>query len=269
MAMIFGLLSRMARVRITLGYAFALLSVSVALVVLGPRVREHVITLASTNLHNLAHGHLGTLFGSAFVTDAGPMWFWLPGLVCLLALAELIWHSGRLALVFVTGHVGTTLLVAAGLTTAIEFGWLPLSISRASDVGVSYGAVAVLGALTAAVPRRWRPAWIGWWLPVGIASAALSADFTDVGHSIALALGMLVSTRLPGPARWTPVRYALLAVATSFGFLILAHGEWTSLVGAASGVVGALAATGIARSRMMRRRVPVAALATPEPALNG
>ncbi|HME77557.1 MAG TPA: rhomboid-like protein, partial [Mycobacterium sp.] len=191
--MIFRLLSPLGRVRITLGYALVLVTVSAVLVELGPRVRAHVIALASTNLHNLAHGHVATLFGSAFVTDAGPIWFWLPCLVCLLALAELMWRSGRLALVFVTGHVGATLLVAVGLTAAIELGWLPLSISRASDVGVSYGALAVLGALTAAVPRRWRPIWLGWWLPVGIVAAILNDDFTDVGHSIALALGMLVS----------------------------------------------------------------------------
>jgi hypothetical protein len=268
MAMIIGMLSRLARVRITLGYAFALMTVSAVLVDLGPRVRAHVIALASTNLHNLAHGHLATLFGSAFVTESGPIWFWLPCLVCLLALAELIWRSGRMALVFVTGHVGATLLVAVGLTAAIEFGYLPLSISRASDVGVSYGAVAVLGALTAAVPRRWRPAWLGWWLPVGVVAAALSDDFTDVGHSIALVLGMLVSTRLAGPAQWTPVRYALLAVGASFGFLILAHGEWTTLIGGVVGLLGALAAVGISRL-LLRRRLPVVAVAVPEPVLNG
>ncbi len=269
MAMIFGFLSRVARVRITLGYAFALLTVGVALVVLGPRVREHVIGQASTNLHNLAHGHLGTLLGSAFVTDSGPMWFWLPCLVCLLALAELTWRSGRLALVFITGHVGTTLLVAMGLTAAIEFGWLPLSIARASDVGVSYGAVAVLGALTAAIPRGWRPGWIGWWLPVGIAAAVLGEDFTDVGHAVALVLGMLVSTRLVGPAQWTRLRYALLAVGASFGFLMLAHGAWTTLVGGAVGLLGALTAVAITRVRAARRGLPVAALAVPEPVLNG
>ncbi|UQX13026.1 rhomboid-like protein [Candidatus Mycobacterium methanotrophicum] len=267
--MIFGVLSRVARVRITVGYAFALMSVSGALVVLGPRVRERVIGLASTNLHNLARGHLATLFGSAFVADAGPIWFWLPCLVCLLALAELTWRSGRLALVFVTGHIGTTLLVAAGLTAAIEFGWLPLSISRASDVGVSYGALAVLGALTAAVARPWRPAWIGWWLPTGIVSAALGGDFTDAGHSVALVLGMLFSVWLVGPAQWNRVRYALLAVGASFGFLMLAHGEWTTLVGGAVGLVGALVAVGIARSFAMRPRPPVATPAAPEPVLNG
>jgi hypothetical protein len=269
MAMKFGILSRLARVRITLGYALALATVSAALVVLGPRVRAHVIAVASTNLHNLARGHLGTLFGSAFVTDAGPIWFWLPCLVCLLALAELIWRSGRLALVFATGHVGTTLLVAIGLTAAIEFHYLPLSISHASDVGVSYGAVAVLGALTAAVPRRWKPVWLAWWVPVGVAAAVLSDDFTDVGHSIALVLGLLVSTRLAGPAQWTRVRCALLAVGGSFGFLMLAHGEWKTLIGGAVGLLGAAAAVGLARVRAARRRLPEPALAAAEPALNG
>jgi len=263
--MILGILARVWRVRMTLGYAATLVAVSVALVVLGPRVHDRVVRLASTNLHNLARGQLGTLFGSAFIADAGPMWFWLPGLVCLLALAELIWRGGRLALVFVTGHVGATLLVAIGLTAAIEFGWVPLSISRASDVGMSYGAVAVLGALTAAIPRRWRPVWIGWWVPGGIAAAIVAADFTDVGHAVALVLGMLVATRLAGPARWTRVRYALLGVSAAFGCLLLAHSGWSAVVGVMVGGVGALAAHRITRSRMVRQSLPAAA---PEPALN-
>ena len=74
-----------------------------------------MIRHASTNLHNLSHGHLGTLLGSAFVVDAGPIYDWLPGLVCLLALAELLWRSARLVVAFAVGHVGATLLVAVGL----------------------------------------------------------------------------------------------------------------------------------------------------------
>jgi hypothetical protein len=264
--MIFRILARLSRVRMTLGYAATLVAVSVALVVLGPRVHDRVVGLASTNLHNLARGNLETLFGSAFVTDAGPMWFWLPGLVCLLALAELIWRSGRLALVFVTGHIGATLLVALGLTAAIELRWLPLSISRASDVGMSYGAVAVLGALTAAIPRRWRPVWIAWWVPGAIAAAIVAADFTDAGHAIALVLGMLVATRLTGPARWTRVRCALLAGGAAFGCLLLAHNGWSAIAGIIVGGLGALAAERVTRLRMARRSAP---LAVPEPALNG
>ena len=149
------------------------------LLVLGPRVRDLVIRHVSTNLHNLGHGHLGTLIGSAFVTENGPIWVWLPGLVCLLALAELLWRSGRVLITFVLGHVGATLIVAAGLATAINVGWLPLSVARATDVGISYGAVAVLGALSAAIPSRWRPAWIGWWLSVGLLVVCAGVDFTD------------------------------------------------------------------------------------------
>jgi hypothetical protein len=264
--MMLQVLSRLSRVRMTLGYATVLIGVSAALVELGPRVRAHVIAQASTNLHNLAHGHVGTLLGSAFVTDAGPMYFWLPCLVCLLALAELIWRSGRLAFIFITGHIGATLLVALGLTAAVEFGWLPLSVSRASDVGVSYGAVAVLGALTSAIPGRWRLAWVGWWLPVGLASALLGEDFTDSGHAIALVLGLLVSTRLDGPVRWTPVRCGLLTVSAIFGFFMMAHGTWSMLGALAAGAVGALTGVMLTRSGVLRGRLAPADL-PPEPAL--
>lgn len=263
--MIVQVLSRLSRVRITLAYAVVLIGVSAALVELGPRVRAHVIAQASTNLHNLAHGNFATLLGSAFVTDAGPMYFWLPCLVCLLALAELIWRSGRLAIVFITGHIGATLLVAAGLTAAIEFHWLPLSVSHASDVGVSYGAVAVLGALTSAIPRRWRLAWVGFWVPVGLAAALLGEDFTDVGHAVALILGLLVSTRLDGPARWTRVRCALLAVSAAFGFLMLAHDTWSMLGAGAVGVAGAAIIELLTRLPLTRRRL--APELAPEPAL--
>ena len=61
----------------------------------------------------------------------GPIYVWLPGLVCLLALAELTCGAAACLLVaFATGHIGATLLVAAGLTAAVELGWLPTSVSR-------------------------------------------------------------------------------------------------------------------------------------------
>ena len=179
--MVFEVLASLARVRVTVAYAVIVTCVTSALLELGPQVQDRVIRHASTNLHNLSHGHFGTLLDSAFVVDAGPIYVWLPGLVCLLALAELLWGSGRLVVAFASGTSGATLLVAVGLTAAVELGWLPVSVSRATDVGMSYGAAAVLGALTAAIPRRWRSAWIGWWLAVGVAVVAVGRDFTDVG----------------------------------------------------------------------------------------
>ena len=235
------------RVRVTLSYAVILTSITIALLWLGPKVQDRVIRHTSTNLHNLSHGHFGTLVGSAFVVDAGPIYIWLPGLVCLLAVAELLWRSGRLLVTFAIGHIGATLLVAAGLLTAVEMGWLPWSVSLATDVGMSYGAAAVLGSLTAAIPRRWRPAWIGWSLAVGVAVVAVGRDFTDVGHAVALALGMLVSLRFSGPVGWTPARLVLLGVGGAFGYLVLAS---TGLVVAtAAGLAGAFVFEAVARVR--------------------
>ena len=165
--MIGGIFSRLARVQFTLGYAAALLAISCVILALGPHAHDVIVQRASTNVHNLAHGHLGTLLGSALVVDAGPLYFWLPFLTCLLALAELHLRTIRLMVAFVVGHIGATLLVAAALAAAVEFGWLPLSVTRASDVGMSYGALAVLGAMTAVIPQRWRAAWVGWWVVGG------------------------------------------------------------------------------------------------------
>jgi hypothetical protein len=242
------LLARVARVRFTVTYAVIVTSVTTALYLLGPRVQDRVIRHISTNLHNLRHGHFGTLLGSAFVVDAGPIYMWLPGLVCLLAVAELTYRSGLLAATFAAGHVGATLLVAAGLTAAVELGWLPLSVSRATDVGMSYGAAAVLGSLTAAVPSRWRPAWIGWFVTVGVAMVAVGRDFTDVGHAVALGLGMVVATRLRGPAHWTALRVVMFCAAAAFGYLVLASTDM--LVATAAGLAGAVIGEALTRRRV-------------------
>ncbi|MDD4867256.1 MAG: hypothetical protein PHQ28_09110 [Mycobacterium sp.] len=266
--MIGGISSRLARVRFTVGYVAILLAVSSALLILGPQMRDVVIDHASTNLHNLAHGHVGTLLGSALVIDAGPLYFWLPFLTCLLLLAELHLRTIRLAVAFAVGHIGATLLIAAVLATAVECGWLPLSITRAPDVGMSYGALAVLGAMTAAIPRRWRAAWIGWWLAAGIAAAIVGGDFTDAGHTVAVILGVLVSARLRQPIHWTPVRLAMLAGSFGFGFLLLAH-HWATMAAAPIfGVLGALVAYKLDRV-LTRNALPADRDPLPEPVMTG
>ncbi|MCV7088535.1 rhomboid-like protein [Mycobacterium interjectum] len=228
--------SRAASVRITAAYAVLLVAISVMLNALGPRARDVVVSRMSTNLHNLAHGRLTTLVGSAFVDDGGEVYLWLPWLVCLLALGELLWRGRGLVIAFAVGHIGATLLVAAGLVVAVKAGWLPFSIARASDVGVSYGAVCVLGALTASIPSRWQPAWIGWWLGIAV-TVAIGADFTAVGHVLALLLGIGLSYRLPSAAAWTPPRIALLCGGCAFGYFVLSG---SSVVATATGVAAAL-----------------------------
>ncbi len=251
--MMFGLLRALARIRVTVAYAVILTGVSSVLVALGPRVQNRVISHASTNLHNLSHGHLGTLFVSAFVIEAGPIYVWLPGLMCLMSLAELMWRSRRLVVAFAIGHIGATLLVAVGLTAAVELGWLSTDVTRATDVGMSYGASAVLGALSAAIPSRLRPAWIGWWIAIAVAVVAVNRDFTDVGHGMALVLGVLASTRFGHAARWTPTRCLLLLVASAFGFLMLANNTPTLIAASGLGVVGAALAQAVVWRRPARQ----------------
>jgi hypothetical protein len=247
-----GTFSRLARVRFTVGYVAVLLVVSFAILMLGPHARDVIIQRASTNLHNLAHGHIGTLLGSAFVVDAGPIYFWLPFLTCLLVLAELQLRTVRLMVAFLVGHVGATLVVAVALAAAVKFGWLPVSIARASDVGMSYGALAVLGALTATLPPRWRAAWAGWWIAAAITATIVGGDFTDAGHTVAVILGLLVSARLSRPVHWTPLRLFMLLNSTGFGFLVLAHHWWAMAATLAFGLLGALVAYGIAQFSSVR-----------------
>jgi hypothetical protein len=214
-------ISRLLMLRVTIVYGLILVCVNATMLALGPVMQYRLFQHASTNLHNLSHGHVGTLIGSAFVVDAGPIAEWLPGLLCLLGLVELLWGSLRLLVAFAVGHVGATVLVAAGLAGAVSWGWMSAVVTQAEDVGMSYGAMAALGAITVALPRRWRVSWIGWWLAVGVAVIAMDRDFTDVGHVVALMVGMLVAIRFDVPRQWTPGLVALLAVASFFGFMVI------------------------------------------------
>lgn len=236
-------------VRVTLAYAVALIAVSLTLTTLGQHAREVAVSRMSTNLHNLAHGRVATLVGSAFVDGGGAVVAWLPGLVCLLALGELTWRGRGMLLAFAVGHVGATLIVAAGLVAAVETGWLPASVSHASDVGISYGALGILGALTAAIPPRWRPVWAGWWIGTAVA-AAPAAGFTGVGHVVALLLGMGLSSRLPSMTRWTHPRVALLAGGAVFGVCVLSGPSLPSVVaGLAVALCAGPAAMAVTHSR--------------------
>lgn len=236
------------RVRVTVAYAVMLIASSVTLSALGGHTRAAVVREMSTNLHNLAHGNLGSLIGSAFVSDSGDVYLWLPGLVCLLALGELIWRGRGLLITFAVGHIGATVIVAVGLVAAVETGWLPFSVAHATDVGTSYGAVCVLGALTASIPARWRPAWIGWWLGIALVGT-LDADFTAFGHVVALLLGMGLAFWLPSIEHWTPAHAALLVVGAAFGYFVLSG--WSSSVAPVAGSTGVLIASFLA-ARVMR-----------------
>jgi hypothetical protein len=236
------LLSHLGRIKVTVVYAVALAVTAELLLRLSPRAQHDLIRDTSTNLHNLGEGRLTTLIGSAFVNEAGPLYFWLPGLVALLAAGELLWQSRRLVTAFVIGHIGATLIVAGALAGGLAAGLLSRSVADAADVGMSYGAVGVLGSLTAAIPRPWRGVWAGWWLAVAVTSIVLGGlDFTNAGHGVALLLGMAVGSRFDHPVRWTAVRAGLLVLGAGFGYLLMAYQDIFAPQIAILGVVGGLA----------------------------
>jgi len=247
-------------VRFTATYAVVLIVVATTLVAVGPQVQGRVIDHLSTNLHNLARGQLGTLIGSAFVTADNEIYAWLPGLVCLLALGELLWRGKGVVVAFTLGHIGATLIVAAALAIAIPAGWLPASIADASDVGISYGAAAVLGALTAAVPAWWRLPWVSFWLADAfvVATASESFDFSAAGHVIALTLGVALSSQLRAPTQWTPPRLLLLAGGLAFGYNVLIGfgATWAPAIGFAAALIALVVrlAHHRLRSRSLLRR---------------
>ncbi len=254
-------LSGAAALRVTTSYAIALIAVSVTLTALGPQAREVAVSRMSTNLHNLAHGHLTTLVGSAFV-EGGAVYAWLPGLVCLLALGELIWRSRGLLIAFAAGHIGATLLVAVWLIAAVKSGWIPVAVTRASDVGISYGAVSVLGALTASIPTRWRPIWVGWWLgTAAVVAWAADFDFTAIGHILSLLLGVSVSWRLPALAHWSRAHLVLLVNGAVLGYFMVAG--W-SVVAPLGGLAGTLLAVLVSRNLWSRNDSDSPSPALPE-----
>ncbi|CAM2913241.1 rhomboid-like protein [Skermania piniformis] len=200
---------RRVPVPVALGYIGILAVTSTLLGVLDPATRAAVIDGASTNLDNLSRGRIDTLVTSVFVVDNRSTWLWLPLFGALLIVGELALGARRLLLTLVVGNLVATAVVAIGLAIAVLGRWAPEEVSHAPDVGVSYGAVALVGALTAAAPRPWRGAWIGLWLAAAASSLVSESTFTAWGHVVALGTGfglaVVYARRVAGWRRsWLP-----------------------------------------------------------------
>jgi thiosulfate reductase cytochrome b subunit len=107
----------------------------------------------------------------------------------VLAPAERWLGTARWAIVFIAGHIGATLLTAAGLWTAIRLDAVNESVSRSADVGVSYGFLAVAAVLIYRLPRRLRLPYVailGGYLAIALFTRG---TFTDAGHLVALLIG--------------------------------------------------------------------------------
>ena len=154
------------------------------------RLADALLREQSTNLANLRHHAIDALVRSAFWSGTS---FALPEIALLavvLAPAEFWLGTRRAIAVFAIGHVGATLLTAAGIAIALHFGTAPRGIERTIDVGISYGTFCIAGVLTYRLPRPWRYAWAFGLLAIFSVESVVSSEFTNYGHVVSVLLGL-------------------------------------------------------------------------------
>jgi hypothetical protein len=153
---------------------------------------SRILLSRSTNLAHLSRDPGRVLLASAFwlsSPDQLPLWAAL--FVLVLARVEHRIGTRRTFAVFAIGHVGATLLVAAGLWVALLAHAVGPSVVNVQDVGVSYGFFAVAGAATCLVTRRLQIAWIGGLLLyAGADMLTAPLTFTGFGHMLSVLLGL-------------------------------------------------------------------------------
>jgi hypothetical protein len=176
---------------LTAGYLLVL-TATTALISFASADRDDRLLLAfSTNLHQLAHVPLRVIVGSAFWTTGwGELASWLVLFTIVVAPVERRLGWRRTLLVFAAGHVGATLVVAAGLTIAVHTGAVDPSVASTRDVGVSYGFFAVAALAGYLLRPTARVCYLATLLAYVILASTISHDFTDFGHLTAVVIGL-------------------------------------------------------------------------------
>jgi len=154
------------------------------------RVADALLLERSTNLHHLAHDPLRVLLSSAFWVGSLRDWLvWVVLLSVFVAPVERWIGTTRTVLVFVIGHIGATLITAAGLWVALHADMVESSVTNARDVGASYGFAAVAAVLAYRLSGRRRLIYAGALIAFVGTILALNHNFTYWGHLVALAIG--------------------------------------------------------------------------------
>ncbi|MEU8510377.1 rhomboid-like protein [Kitasatospora sp. NPDC048722] len=182
----------LARLRLTTVYVLLLTATAVWLASQSHAGRARFVRHNSSNVHHMEVGKWWTLFTSGLVVDGVPAWAGIAAVAAVLGLAEWRWGALRAGAVFAFGHLGATLLTEGAMWGMITTG-IPGALSRARDVGISYGLVATGSCLLALGPKPLHRYGLPV-LAVALAAAwAVDQELADAGHLIALALGVLAS----------------------------------------------------------------------------
>jgi hypothetical protein len=191
-------LRRVRELRITPMYVVLVVTGWAALCLWGSvPIRTAVVAANSTNVDNLLQGRFSPLLTSALVLEGRECLLAVPFVAVLVGIGELVWGRVRVVVTFLLGHVGASLVVFAGLAAGLAAHLVCPRVATDPDVGVSYGTVAVLGALlvTAPVPHAARLQVLAVLLAATV--ALIGGTFTDVGHLASLVLGLAVGRIRP------------------------------------------------------------------------
>ncbi len=174
----------------TYTYLFVLLITTWVLQTSSSTIARQLLLERSTNLHQLARDPVRVLFASAFwVSGVWELLAWIGLFTLVVAPVERWIGTARTAAVFFLGHVGATLLTAAGLWSALRADLVEPSVTNAADVGASYGFFAVAALLTYRISGRRQWAYAAVLMTYVIGVLALDTSFTGFGHLLALAIG--------------------------------------------------------------------------------
>jgi hypothetical protein len=198
---------------VTFAYLFVLAATTADLSSSSAPSDERLLAELSTNLHQLARVPVRVLVASAFWTSGwGELFVWTALFAAILAPVERRLGWRRMTVTFAAGHVGATMIVAAGLWIGLQLAAVDPAVASARDVGVSYGFYAVAAFAAYLLSHRLRICYLAALIGYQLAAAALSHTFTDFGHLTAVTIGLacypLVRFEPPSPSLSPPRRRA-------------------------------------------------------------
>ncbi|HET8895256.1 MAG TPA: rhomboid-like protein [Gaiellaceae bacterium] len=175
----------------TVAYLLILVATTVVLTSSSAQRDNHLLLAVSTNIHQLAHVPVRVLVASAFWT--GGWWDlarWTVLFAVIVAPVEhrLGWRPTTVT--FAAGHIGATLVVAAGIWSGVRLGEVNPADTLARDVGASYGFFAIAAFAAYLLAPRLRLPYLFVIIGYLAAKAALFHTFTDFGHVAAVAIGL-------------------------------------------------------------------------------
>lgn len=170
-----------------------IIAITSLIVVIAPdRIELVLLHRNSSNIHQLVKYPVRALLSSAF-------WIVNPASLALYAVLFEVFHAPverwlgtlRWLLIVTAAHIVATLVSQKVLLTAIQDHRAPRSMTHVVDIGVSYGLAASIGVLTYRLPSPWRWVYLAGALAFFGIPLLTGGTFTDLGHAIALAIGLL------------------------------------------------------------------------------